>query len=382
MNRCVLTVISCTAALVVTAGLPGGLPAAAAEEPEEPSTPAPFVPATPTPSNAELVGMSHGELARALVRCQQLDGETYCLQVGFTDEDVTSAEFWQDIERSANEPSSFAGAMSLRDRLDQLAAMTAADRQDAEDAEITDAAQAVGSFKLLEYRSLGQEPPGGFWADYPDLKADDDEARLEGGAARWAAAMDPHDPPVEYKIMPDGTARRQVRSYYCGPATMQMIDGGDPRDDAFDSQLSWDRDLGTTTNGTWIGALRQQINVKTAWDRRGGKYKLVRVRGWSNGRFWGAITHQIGFLGAPYVTHPKLHSNTHPYLSTQGGYGGHFQPGRGYQRTSDGRRFVMIFEPFNEPDWTSYTKRTWGLRHVSIGNALTADQRNQGNIAI
>lgn len=382
-HRLVSTALCAFGVLVATAVPASVATAASASDPELPPTPSPFVPASPTPSNAQLAGMSHTQLAHALVRCQQIQGETYCLQAGFTDEDVTSSAFWQDIERIASEAPSVTGEMSLGDRLDQLAAMTATDRQNAEDEETTEAAAAVGAYKLLEYRSLGQEPPMSFWAEYPDLQISDAAARADGGAALWSAAMDAQQQPVEYKIMPDSAARRQVDDDWCGPATMQMIDGGDPKDtNGFDSQASWAADLGTTSQGTWIGALRQQINAKTSWDSRGGRYTIVRVGSWTRDRYWAAITHQIGYLGAPYVLHPKLAKATHPYLSTSGTYGGHFEPGRGYQRTSDGQRFVMIFEPFNEPDWTAYTQRTWGLRHVKVADALAADKENQGNIAI
>lgn len=305
--------------------------------------------ASPTPSNRELAGQSRSELAHALVRCQQIAGETYCLQLGFTDEDVRSAAFWRDVERMAVAPASSTGAMSLGDRLDQLAAMSAAQRQRIEDAEIAQATKGVGSYKRLAHHPRALDPPG----------------------------------TVEHDILRKRHARRQVDDDWCGPAVMQMIDGADPKDSRFNRQRRWARKLGTTSDGTWIGALRQQINRKTSWDRRAGRYHVVRVAGWGLRRFWRAVTHQIGARGAPYVTHPNLQNRFHPYLSKRGGYGGHFQVGRGYvNHRGKGGRLVKIFEPFNEPDWTDFRARTWGPRHVKAKDALMADQGNQGNIAI
>lgn len=191
--------------------------------------------------------------------------------------------------------------------------------------------------------------------------------------------LDPGSGDVTYKVMRDSDARRQVKSNWCGPATMQMIDGGDPKDtNGFDSQASWANDLGTRSSGTSITSMVRQINGKTSWDDRAGKYAVVSVTGWSADRFWRAITRQIGYYGAPHVQHPKLLKRFHPYLA--GDHGGHFQVGRGYTRTSDGRRFLHLLAPYNEPDWNgNYTNNTWGPRRIGLVNALDANKANVGH---
>jgi hypothetical protein len=88
--------------------------------------------------------------------------------------------------------------------------------------------------------------------------------------------------------------------------------------------------------------------------------------------------------GLPVLEHPILHNDYHSYLSTSGGYGGHFQVGRGYHVDSTGDRFVRIFEPYNEPDWTGWTATTWGPQQVQAFKALDANQANSSfkNIGI
>lgn len=56
--------------------------------------------------------------------------------------------------------------------------------------------------------------------------------------------------------------------------------------------------------------------------------------------------------------------------------------GRGYEQYADGRRFIHTFEPYNEPDWTGWTKHTWGERRVQLYRVLRANKANQGTVAI
>ena len=204
-----------------------------------------------------------------------------------------------------------------------------------------------------------------------------DQAIADGGAQRVAEATSALDPQgnILVKVMHDGDARRQIRNYWCGPATMQSIDGGDPQDtDGFDPQSDWAKTLGTTRDGTSLSSVNRAINRWTSWDDRATRYTAVSVKGWSTNRFYGAVTHQVGFLSAPWIQHPKLLAKYHHYVKYD--HGGHLQVGRGYERNPDGSRFVHLLEPYNEPDWTSATQTTWGPRRISAFDALQANQAN------
>lgn len=81
------------------------------------------------------------------------------------------------------------------------------------------------------------------------------------------------------------------------------------------------------------------------WAAKGGTYAVVSVATWTVDGYWSRITNQIGYYGAPVIEHPLLHKNYHKYLSTSGGYSGHFQPGRRYQVDSYGTRWMLVLEP-------------------------------------
>ncbi|MGH3357903.1 MAG: hypothetical protein ACRDO7_03810 [Nocardioidaceae bacterium] len=172
-------------------------------------------------------------------------------------------------------------------------------------------------------------------------------------------------------------ARRQRRDHWCGPATIQMIDGADDR--GFNSQRSWARELGTVQAGTSIGQMKRAMNRKTRWFN----VSVVSVANWGTSRFYRAVSSRIGYLQAPFIQHPTLDEDLHPYLSADGhNYGGHLQAGRGFTKRGKKRKLHLL-EPFNEPDWTSYTAKTSGPRKISMKSALRANKQNRSfkNIA-
>lgn len=361
----------------------GGSPAAhASTKSESTGDPAVEFIVRTSPTDEELRKASSGaQLVRLLVRCVDLDGETYCLHIGFTEADTSAPDFWTALsEAAANESTGpGTGAASLSVVLQELAAHKRVDRVAAEVEQVRAARAAVGKVKLLRYRSLNRPVPPSLFNAYPELRSIN--SRAVSRHTRWKRAVTAVEP-VTYKVMSDSDAKRQVKSYYCGPASIQMIDHGD--DGTFETQDTWANRLGTTTGGTAITNMVQQINERTAWDAAAGNYTVVSVANWDNDRYWNAITNQVGYYGAPYLAHPLLHSDYFGYLSTSGGYSGHFQPGRGYQVQSDGDRFVHILEPYNEPDWTGWTTTTWGPRTVRLYKALNAEKANSSfqNIGI
>jgi hypothetical protein len=300
------------------------------------------------------------------VRCVDLDGEDYCLNVGFVD-DAESPGLRADLVRQVlTAPSSNTGDMTLTQRLKQLAGMSDIDRANAEATELSAAAAAVNKAKALTAARAGASTT----------------SMSETSAGEFVAMVEPPDSGGvgTWKILPADAARRQVKFYYCGPATLQMIDGAD--DGGYDTQASWASDLGTEAAGaTWIGDMVAQINAKTSWPSKGGNYVIRNISGWDKEQYWSVVTAQLS-SGAPYAEHPLLRNEWYPYLSTTGGYGGHFQVGRGWERASDGTRYIHIFEPYNEPDWSSYTTTTWGARRTTLAKVLAANLANQANIGI
>jgi hypothetical protein len=294
-----------------------------------------------SPPSAQLRGDTPRALAEALVRCAPAGSIWYCLNVGFVAVPPTSKAFRADLRRSLGSVSQ-TGDVSLADRLRYLASLPDAERRSVERREIEQALET-------DRRSTG----------------------------RSATA------PAYRFLFDKRGARRQIRGNYCGPATLQMIDGNDRRDaNGFDSQHSWADDLNVPQqNGTWIGDLVAQINAKTSWDSRAGSYRIQSLSGWSKNDYWWAVKRRVGVGGAPYAEHPDLDSDFYSYLSTRGNYGGHFQMGRGYN-VNGGTRYVFFFEPFNEPDWTGYRQTTWGPRRTTTYKAFQANRQNQNNLAI
>lgn len=314
-----------------------------------------------SPTAEGLATATELELLEQLVRCVDLAGKDYCLHAGFVD-DADDPALWADLERRMAAPASATGDMTLSQRLQQVAALSAEDRQRLEVAEVERAAAAA-----VEASSMSANTAG--------------EASAQGPQSGWltlSPPVDDTDGVGTYKILSKDSARKQIKDYYCGPATLQMIDGAD--DGGFESQPSWAADLGTESVGaTWIGDMVYQINAKTDWDTVAGSFAIRDISSWDKERYWTHITAQLA-SGAPYVEHPSLHNNYYPYLSTPGGYGGHFQVGRGFQREADDTRYIHIFEPYNEPDWTSYTTTTWGPRRSTLHKVFNANLANQANI--
>lgn len=311
------------------------------------------------PTRQRLVGMSRGELADELIRCTRFDDASYCLNVGFTSEATGSKAFENRTRRMAAEGGSKTGDMSLGQRLEMLAALPTAERRAVEEAELESAAEAADEIVAMN------------------------EVR-DGNLSASAVQRLARRAPANRLLFADSGARRQVKSYYCGPATLQMIDGNDPGDGTFDTQASWAADLGTEAAGaTWIGDMVAQVNAKTAWDNTAaGNFVVQSISNWDKEDYWITVKLMIGDWGTPYIEHPRLHSDYYAYLSTSGGYGGHFQMGRGYKTAADGTRYVHIFEPYNEPDWTGYTATTWGARRATLANVIAANKANQANIGI
>jgi hypothetical protein len=139
----------------------------------------------------------------------------------------------------------------------------------------------------------------------------------------------------------------QVRTYWCGPTTMQMIAWSWKKVDK--GQAHWADRLGTTTSGTAITDMVRVVNRSTGYDNesRAGTYIVLDISDWSFGKWTLLNMRHIVDYRAPLVLHPVLLKRYYPYLDDDAS--GHFQVGRGYDKNGDRPLKIGYFEPWNQP---------------------------------
>lgn len=317
--------------------------------------------AASSPTTAELSTMSTLQQVSQLNRCVQLSTERYCIGLGFSDVEPSYTRLAKAAD--AAPVSAPTGDVSTADWVSERLAMTDKERIEAEQAEIDVALAGVEK------------------ARYERKRTEMTQSAESTGIGTQAARGGP------YTVM-WGYHTKQARSYYCGPATMQSIDWGDPGDDGVkDSQNTWARILGTTANqGTSISALVRTTNSSTTWDNRVNSYIVGSVSNWGLTTWYDKHWNHFGgnpnarSRKAPIIEHVMLRKAYFPYLKYN--HGGHFQVGRGARWTSDTAKRIYYFEVYNENDWySSVTKDTWGPRSIVASTYLNATKAHaQQNI--
>lgn len=236
------------------------------------------------------------------------------------------------------------GDLSLADSLRQRAALPAQTRARLEREELTIAARSVAKVWLLRHEIQGVPLPAGFAQRHP-------EARLAGAGAgrdsmRLSAAKSWADYPERRAIISTRRTSEQVRSYWCGPATMQMIGWGWTGEKL--SQGTWANRLGTTRSGSAITQMVAATNRYTGWDRadRAGTYVTLDIGNYTFGQWWLLMMRHIEDYRAPVIMHPLLHKQWFPYLDDDAS--GHFQMGRGYDKKGADPNLISYFEPWNQ----------------------------------
>jgi len=287
--------------------------------------------------------------AAELVRCAEFEGQQYCLGRGWTE--TPEAELRSsaaDAVSSRALPTETTGDMTDADLLARRAAMTPDELEATEREELEEAARSVAKVVLLRHQVLGEPLPDGFLERHPEARATSTDQQV---SARTSTSTSSRkripDYPRRSKVMRPWQAREQIRSYWCGPATMQMIAYGWTRH--IRRQRHWARRLGTTTSGSAISDMVRVVNQDTGWDResRAGRYVVVSVSDYGY-RKWLLLTmRHIEDYRAPLVYHPILLKRFYPYLDDDAS--GHFQVGRGYdKRGPDQPADVGYFEPWNQ----------------------------------
>jgi hypothetical protein len=154
------------------------------------------------------------------------------------------------------------------------------------------------------------------------------------------------DYPQRATVLRKRRTSEQVRTYWCGPATMQMIAWGWSGDRR--RQRHWARRLGTTTSGSAITDMVRVVNRATGYDResRAGRYIVLDISRWRYRKWMLLQMRHVKDYRAPLVLHPILLKRFYPYLDDDAS--GHFQVGRGYDKNGSRPGSIGYFEPWNQ----------------------------------
>ena len=193
---------------------------------------------------------------------------------------------------------------------------------------------------------LGEPFSDGFFERHPEARATTDEQQLTARQSTASRTKGLRDYPQRSTILRPGRTAAQVRTYWCGPASMQMITWGWTGDRR--SQRHWARRLGTTTSGSAISEMVRVVNQDTGWDRdsRAGDYIVLGISDWSFKQWLLLQMRHIEDYRAPLVLHPILLERYYPYLDDDAS--GHFQVGRGYDKRGRKPADIGYFEPWNQ----------------------------------
>ncbi len=332
------TITTVTDQYVATAGVPGtgAVTAEAEAEIERVLRDAP---------DRTLARTSTATRAEQLVRCAEFEEQQYCLGRGWTDapEGELASEAATTV-RSRSLPTETTGDLTDADLLAQRAALSPAELEATERQELEAAARSVAKVVLLRHQILGEPLPDGFLERHPEARASSTE--LTTGARTSSRSKGMGDYPERATVLRARRSAQQVRTYWCGPATMQMIAWawtGDRR-----RQKHWARRLGTTTSGSAISDMVRVVNKDTGYDReaRAGKYIVLDISDWRYKQWMLLQMRHVKDYRAPLVLHPILLKRFYPYLDDDAS--GHFQVGRGYDKNGDRPGQLGYFEPWNQ----------------------------------
>ena len=318
------------------------------------------------------------ELVEAAVRCAEFEGQRYCLGFGWTDR--TEAEVRERLlaaagvtgRRTRTEATvETTGDLDALATLRRLAATTPEARVVAERDELTEAARSVAKVWLIRHQVQGVPLPDGFLEDHPEARADS-----------TVTAQRPRERkrPARFALMKGKRANEQSRSYWCGPATMQMIAWGWQKDRR--PQRHWADKLGTTIDGSAISEIARQINRSTGYDgkRRAGPYVVLDISDFSFREWMRLVKRHLADYRAPLVLHPVLLERFYPYLDDDAS--GHFQVGRGYRAEPGRTRRIGFFEPWNQqafdPSEPFVERVQWRNAYKSYRANLAHFQQNIG----
>ncbi len=348
--------------------------------------------------------------ASQLVRCAELDGQRYCLGLGWTDDsqaDVQSRIAAATARSARIAPRERTGDLDAVAALARTARMTPSARAKAERTELELAARSVTKVWLLRHEIQGVALPTDFLARHPEARAASTAvaARTATASATPTPSADPssatkatttptaratatatatpaapakakkiRDYPERVKILNPRRVTAQTRTYWCGPTSMQMIAWG--WSGKARSQLHWADRLGATTSGTAITDMVRVINRDTGWDgpKHAGTYVTLDVGDWSYAQWMLLMMRHVTDYRAPVVLHPILSKRFYPYLDDDAS--GHYQVGRGYDKNGTKPMLLSYFEPWNQQRFDPSEPR---IARVQWRNAYKSYRANQAH---
>lgn len=288
----------------------------------------------------------------AAVRCADFSGERYCLNVGWTtrteaevrDEAVADVRF-ADLEAAGEET----GDLSVSEAVAQAAALPAKTREARERRELVEAVKGLRKVR---------------------------ELRAELATPRMTStALTPY--PEQGSILDPARTTEQIRTYYCGPTSMQMIHWNWNNNERV-TQDTWASRLGTTTSGSAITELVRVTNAYTGWDNEAyaGTYITLDIGDHTFTQWFNLNAKHYSAYRAPIILHPILLKQFYPYLDDDGS--GHFQVGRGwdYNSDNDSPKTLSFFEPWNQQRFNSSEPF---IPRVQWRNAIDSYNANQAH---
>jgi hypothetical protein len=239
-------------------------------------------------------------LAADLVRCAEFEGQRYCLDQGWTTDSeaavqarTATAARTLSARRTTTEST---GDLDELGSLRRAAALSPAERAEADRAELTLAARSVAKVWLLRHQIEGVALPKGFLARHPEAQAAPTDARTtaRAGAEGRTAEKRFRDYPARAVVMNPTRVAEQERTYWCGPTTMQMITWG--WRGVRRSQSYWADRLGTTTGGSAISDMVRVVNDSTGWDRpaHAGTYFSRDMGQYTLGQWCSMVVRHVG----------------------------------------------------------------------------------------
>jgi len=343
-----------------------------------------------------------GQLVAEQVRCADFEGQRYCLHTGWTEstEDEVVADQQAAATRLAARPSAAGtGDATLLMALRHAAQLTPRQRVAADRAELTEAAHAVAKVWLLRNQVEGVALPDGFLERHPEIRLGTagwsrqarPAAREAGATATTSSSASPSPSatsttkpssayPKSDTVLDKTQVAEQLRSYWCGPTSMQMIAWGWKH--VKWSQELWADKLGTTSNGTSVTDMVRVTNSSTGWDNdtHAGPYVVVDIGDYPFWKWNLLLMRHVTDYHAPVILHPVLLERYYPYLDDDGS--GHYQVGRGYNQNGDKSNLISFFEPWNQqrfdPSEPYISRVQWRSAYKSYRANLAHPQHNIG----
>lgn len=305
------------------------------------------------------------QLASSSVRCAELEGQRYCLGVGWTEdsEDQVRARMATAARRVAARPAGTTrttGDLDAAAALAQRARLSPSARAAADRAELRMAARSVAKVWLLRHEIEGVALPDGFLAEHPEARAAAVPVAKPSATASattkptasptptpsQASVKSMSDYPERVAILDPKQVSEQSRTYWCGPTSMQMIAWG--WRDKRRNQGHWADRLNTTGSGTSVYDMVRVVNQSTGWDNRrhAGPYIVLDIGDYDFSKWMLLMMRHLADYKAPVVLHPVLLKEFYPYLDDDAS--GHFQVGRGYAKRGAKPDLIGYFEPWNQ----------------------------------